>query len=44
MTLNEVTEQIIGSASRFIVVGLLINFNVKHLRTGIRRLVNGLPE
>lgn len=25
-------------------VGLLINFNVKQLRTGLRRLVNNLPE
>lgn len=25
-------------------VGLLINFNVKQLKTGIRRLVNELPE
>ncbi len=25
-------------------VGLLINFNVKQLKTGLRRLVNELPE
>jgi len=25
-------------------VGLLINFNVTVLKTGIRRVVNGLPE
>ena len=25
-------------------VGLLINFNVKLLKAGLRRLVNGLPE
>lgn len=25
-------------------VGLLINFNVRHLKSGIRRMVNGAPE
>ena len=25
-------------------LGLLFNFNVKHLRDGIRRIVNGFPD
>lgn len=25
-------------------VGLLLNFNVRHMKNGVRRLVNGLPE
>ncbi len=40
---NELTNEIIGAAIE-VHIGLLINFNVKQLTMGIRRLVHELPE
>jgi len=37
--LNQITESISGCK-----VGLLINFNVKVLKDGIRRMVNNFPD
>ena len=45
MGLNDLTEKMIGALrlpGRH--VGLLINFNVTLLKSGIRRLVSELPE
>jgi hypothetical protein len=43
MEYNEITEKIIGSAiEAHNGLGFLINFNVKTIKDGIKRVVNGL--
>jgi GxxExxY protein len=52
MTINGITGQIVDAAMKAqllthlklsrLKVGLLINFNVEHLKEGIRRMVNKL--
>lgn len=45
MQINDVSGMIVDAAMKVhsALVGLLINFNVVHLRDGIRRMVNNLP-
>jgi len=42
--LNRIRKSIIGAAIEVHRVGLLINFNVKVLKDGIRRMVNDFPD
>lgn len=47
MHLEQLAYDVIGAALRVhtaLGYGLLINFNVKHLRDGIQRVVFGHPE
>ncbi len=42
VNINRITESIIGASG--CKVGLLINFNVKILKDGIRRVMNDFPD
>jgi hypothetical protein len=39
-----VDEAVIVEVKSGLTVGLLINFNTRVLKTGIRRIVNGFPD